>query len=129
MEAQATQTEKPKKSVLKSLKLMFKWMGKYWPLLLISFVFLVIVSYTRTLIPLFTQHIVDYVLKYDLETGSKLPSFILKLVDHGSDLNKLLLAAAGIILVDLIRSISIFFRRSTTAVFSERVSYDLRNNL
>lgn len=129
MEAQATQTEKPKKSVLKSLKLMFKWMGKFWPLLLISFIFLVIVSYTRTLIPLFTQHIVDYVLKYDLETGSKLPAFILKLVDHGSDLNKLLLAAAGIILVDFVRSISIFFRRSTTAVFSERVSYNLRNNL
>lgn len=129
MEAQTNSTTKPKKSVLKSLKLMFKWMGKYWPLLILSFGFLVIVSYTRTLIPLFTQHIVDYVLKYDLETGSRLPKFILNLVDHGSDLNKLLLAAAGIILVDFVRSISIFFRRSATAIFSERVTYDLRNSL
>jgi len=129
MEAQATKTSKPKKSVLKSLFLIFKWMGKYWPLLIISFGFLVIVSYTRTLIPLFTQHIVDYVLKYDLEEGSRLPAFIFKFVNQGSDLNKLLLAAVGIIIVDFIRSISIFFRRSATAVFSERVTYDLRNNL
>lgn len=129
MEAQATKTTKPKKSVLKSFLLIFKWMGKYWPLLVISFGFLVIVSYTRTLIPLFTQHIVDYVLEFDLEEGSRLPDFIFRLVDHGNALNMLLLAAVGIVLVDFVRSISIFFRRSVTAVFSERVSYDLRNNL
>ncbi|PKL00760.1 MAG: ABC transporter ATP-binding protein [Tenericutes bacterium HGW-Tenericutes-1] len=129
MEAQATKTTKPKKSVLKSFLLIFKWMGKFWPLLVISFGFLVIVSYTRTLIPLFTQHIVDYVLEFNLEEGSRLPDFIFRLVDHGNALNKLLLAAVGIILVDFVRSISIFFRRSVTAVFSERVSYDLRNNL
>lgn len=129
MEAQATKTTKPKKSVLKSFLLIFKWMGKYWPLLVLSFVFLIIVSYARTLIPLFTQHIVDYVLEYNLEEGSRLPEFIFKLVDQGNALNKLLLAAVGILLVDFVRSISIFFRRSATAVFSERVSYDLRNNL
>ncbi len=129
MEAQHSLNAKPKKSILKSFGLMFKWMGKYWPLLIISFGFLVVVSYSRTLIPLFTQHIVDYVLKFDLSAGSKLPNFIFKLVDNGSDINKLFLAITGIIIVDLVRSLAIFFRRSFTAVFSERVSYNLRNNL
>jgi ATP-binding cassette, subfamily B, bacterial len=131
MEAQvtATPTTKPKKSIMKSIGLMFRWTGKYWPLLLLAFGFLIIVTYMRTIIPLFMQHIVDYVLEYDLITGSKLPAAIFNIVNQGDQLSKLLLAAVGIIVVDLIRSISIFLRRATTAVFSERVSYNLRNNL
>lgn len=129
MEAQTQVISKPKKSVLKSLRLMFKWMGRYWPLLLISFMFLVIVSYARTLIPLFTQHIVDYVLEFDLEEGSRLPAYIFNIVNHGSQLNKLLLAAVGIVIIDLFRSVAIFFRRTFTAFFSERVTYNLRNGL
>jgi len=120
---------KPKQSILKSFVLMFKWMGKYWPMLIASFGFLVIVTYLRTLIPLFTQHIVDYVLEYDLATGSMLPPFIYNLINHGDKINKLIFAALGIVLVDFFRSAAIFARRSLTAYFSEHVSYSLRNRL
>ena len=120
---------KPKQSILKSFVLMFKWMGKYWPMLIGSFGFLVIVTYLRTLIPLFTQHIVDYVLEYDLSTGSMLPPFIYNIVNQGDKINKLIFAALGIVLIDFFRSAAIFARRTLTAYFSEHVSYSLRNRL
>ncbi|MDP3129939.1 MAG: ABC transporter ATP-binding protein, partial [Bacillota bacterium] len=102
------------------------WTGKSWWMMPLSFVFLYVVSYARTLIPLFTQHIVDYVLG---NAPSRLPAFLFDLVDAGDAGKKLLLAAIAIVIVDLIRSLSIVVRRGVTAVFTENVGYRLRNRL
>ncbi len=128
MEATAAQTKKPKKSVLKSLGLMFRWTGRSWWMMPISFGFLYIVSYARTLIPLFTQHIVDYVLGYS-DQGSRLPAFLFNLIEADTTGKKLILAAVAIVIIDLIRSLAIVCRRAVTAHFSEDVSYRLRNRL
>lgn len=112
----------------KSLYLMFKWMGKHWYLLIIAFGLLYVISYSRTLIPLFTQHIIDYVLNYS-NNGSTLPNYLFVLVEAPDTKTQLILAALMIIAVDLVRSIAIFFRRLSSAYFGERVAFDLRNNL
>ncbi|MCK7486365.1 MAG: hypothetical protein MZU97_13030 [Bacillus subtilis] len=52
---------------------MFRWTGRSWWMMPLSFVFILTVSYARTLIPLFTQHIVDYVLGERSVAPSRLP--------------------------------------------------------
>ncbi|MDD3842537.1 MAG: ABC transporter ATP-binding protein [Candidatus Izemoplasmatales bacterium] len=111
-----------------TLRLMFKWMGKHWYLLVIAFCLIYVISYARTLIPLFTQHIIDYVLNYS-NNGSTLPNYLFVLVEAPDTKTQLILAAVMIIAVDLVRSIAIFFRRLSSAYFGERVAFDLRNNL
>ncbi|MDD3127046.1 MAG: ABC transporter ATP-binding protein [Candidatus Izemoplasmatales bacterium] len=120
--------EKTNKKKNSSLRLMFKWMGKHWYLLIISFGLLYVISYARTLIPLFTQHIIDYVLDYS-NNGSTLPNYLYVLVEAPDTKTQLILAALMIIAVDLVRSIAIFFRRVSSAYFGERVAFNLRNNL
>ncbi|MBU1144942.1 MAG: ABC transporter ATP-binding protein/permease [Firmicutes bacterium] len=118
----------PKKSVKRSLYLMFKWMGKSWPLLIISFILLYFISYIRTIIPLFGQHIIDYILKFS-DQGSRLPQFFINFIEADTVAKQLLLTVSLVVVLDLIRAISIFFRRTFTALFSEKVGYRLRNNL
>jgi len=120
------ETKKPKKSVLKSLGLMFQWTGRVWWMLPVSFGFLYIVTYARTLIPLFTQHIVDAILG---DAPSRLPQFIQDLIVTDDFGLKLLYAALAIVAVDLVRSLAIACRRTVTAFFIEDVSYRLRNRL
>jgi len=127
MESQTTAAG-TKRSVGRSLLLIFKWMGKYWPLLFLAFVFLYFISYIRSITPLFGQHIIDVILGYSDE-GSKLPLYLQNLVSASTLKEQLLLTALLIVGIDFIRAISIFIRRSFTAIFAERVSYKLRNNL
>ena len=68
---------KQKTNIPKVLGTMFKWMGKYWPLLIVAFVILYIVSYVRTLLPLIGQHIFDVTLNFS-DGGTKLPAFLAK---------------------------------------------------
>ncbi len=119
---------KPKNRVGHSLVLMFKWMGKYWPLLIVSFAFLYIVSYLRTLIPLFGQHIIDVILGYGTD-GSKLPPFFQELITGDTVASKLLTAAIIMVAVQFTRSVTIFIRRVVTAFFSEKVAYNIRDDL
>lgn len=126
METMNTNTEK--KSVARSLKHMFLWMGNKWPLLIVSFILLYFVSYIRTIIPLFGQHIIDYILKFSDE-GSKLPAFFLQFVQADTIGKQLLLTVSLIVILDFLRAITIFLRRASTALFAEKVSYQLRNNL
>ncbi|MDD3477788.1 MAG: ABC transporter ATP-binding protein [Candidatus Izemoplasmatales bacterium] len=125
MDATTTKSE-PKKSVGRSLKLMFVWMGKYWPLLIIAFAFLYFISYIRTITPLFGQHIVDTILS---DKESKLPPFFQNLIIGDTIGQKLLASALLIVAADFARAIAIFFRRAITAVYAERVGYHLRDNL
>ncbi|HPJ24256.1 MAG TPA: hypothetical protein PK113_05030, partial [Bacillota bacterium] len=59
-----TDKQKPvqKKDLWKIIGTMFKWMGKYWPFMILAFVLLYGISYVRTLLPLFGQHIIDVIL-------------------------------------------------------------------
>ncbi|MDD4596276.1 MAG: hypothetical protein PHQ30_06185, partial [Candidatus Izemoplasmatales bacterium] len=75
-----------------TLRLMFKWMGKHWYLLVIAFCLIYVISYARTLIPLFTQHIIDYVLNYS-NNGSTLPNYLFVLVEAPDTKTQLILAA------------------------------------
>jgi len=128
MDNTKTLSTDPKKSVGRSLRLMFKWMGKYWPLLILAFVMLYFISYIRTITPLFGQHIIDVILKFS-DQGSKLPPFFQQFLVADTVGRQLFLAGVMIVALGLIRAISIFIRRALTAVFAERVGYKLRNNL
>ncbi len=119
---------KPKRNILKHLGLMFKWMGPNSWLLVPALVSLFIVSYLRTLTPLFGQHIIDVILGFSDE-GSKLPSFFANLLLADTFPKQLLLASALIIVLALIRALLIFAQRAISGVFAERTAYDLRNNL
>ncbi len=119
---------KPKANVSRSLFLMFKWIGKHWWLLVLSFGLLYIVSYLRTIVPLFGQHIIDEILGYGDE-GSSLPMYLQNLIKGDTIIKQLFLASALLVALELIRSVSIFLRRTLTALFSERVTYQLRDNL
>jgi len=120
--------EKPKRHIFKHLGLMFKWMGSNSLLLIPALVSLFIVSYLRTLTPLFGQHIIDVILKMS-DDGSKLPPFFADmLVDQGG-LSPLLLAAILIVVLALIRAVFIFVQRAISGIFAEKTAYNLRNNL
>lgn len=120
--------DKPKARVGHSLVLMFRWMGKYWPLLVLSFAFLYLISYIRSIVPLFGQHIIDEILGFS-DQGSRLPVFFQNLIQGDTLTKQLILAATLLVAIEFIRSASIFLRRALTAHFSERVAYKLRNNL
>ena len=127
METNTTEAT-PKKKVTMLFGLMFKWVGRHWPLLTIAFIFLIIVSYLRSIIPLFGQYIIDVILKYSDE-GSTLPMVLQNLMTADTQAKQLLLAAVVLVSVELVRSVTIFLRRASTGLFAERVAYDLRNNL
>lgn len=120
--------QNPKRHIMRHLGLMFKWMGSSSWLLLPALGSLFIVSYLRTLTPLFGQHIIDEILGFSDE-GSKLPSFFVNLIQADTITKQLLLAAILIIVLAFIRALFIFVQRAISGVFSERIAYDLRNNL
>jgi len=103
-------------------------MGSSSWLLLPALGSLFIVSYLRTLTPLFGQHIIDEILGFS-DGGSKLPSFFVNLIQADTITKQLLLAAILIIVLAFIRALFIFVQRAISGVFSERIAYDLRNNL
>ncbi len=127
MEAQNPETN-TKKRVTRMLSLMFKWTGRYWPLLMISFIFLIGVSYLRTIVPLFGQYIIDVILKFN-DRGSTLPKVLQDLMQADTQAKQLMLAAVVLVAIELLRSITIFLRRASTALFAEKVAYNLRNGL
>ncbi|PKK94822.1 MAG: ABC transporter ATP-binding protein [Tenericutes bacterium HGW-Tenericutes-5] len=119
---------KPKRHIMHNLGLMFKWMGSSSWLLIPALGSLFIVSYLRTLTPLFGQHIIDEILGFS-DGGSKLPSFFANLIAADTISKQLLLSAILIIVLAFIRALFIFAQRAVSGVFSERIAYDLRNNL
>jgi ATP-binding cassette subfamily B protein len=125
METSMTESKK-KQGIGRSMRLMFAWIGKFWPLLIASFIFLFFISYIRTIIPLFGQHIIDEILGYS-ESGSRLPGFLMRLLQADTPQKQLFLTALLLVAIELTRALMIFVRRTLTAVFSERVSYQLRN--
>jgi ATP-binding cassette subfamily B protein len=127
METKLNEIKKESKG-LKTFVVMFKWMGKYWPLLVISFIFLYFVSYARTLIPLFGQHIIDVILGFSDE-GTKLPNFLAKYIVGNTKAIELIIAAGMLLLLAIFRAIAIFFRRWSSAQFGETVAYNVRNKL
>lgn len=120
--------QKPKRNISKNLGLMMKWTGKYGFFLIPIFIVLLTESYIRTLVPLFGQHIIDVILKGDVD-GSKLPELLADMLIADSIRGQLLLAAALIVGSALIRSIFIFSRRYVTGFYAERTAYSLRNKL
>ena len=120
--------DKPKRNILKHLGLMFKWMGKHSLLLIPALGSLVIVSYLRTLTPLFGQHIIDVILGFS-DGGSKLPAFFADLIQADTLPKQLLLASLLILLLSFIRALFIFVERGITGIFAEKTAYKLRNNL
>lgn len=128
MEASTKTAIPPKTKKKNAARLIFKYMGKHGWILPLTFGLLVLITYTRTLIPLFTQHIIDYVLQYG-DGGSTLPPLLFNLVDATDTKTQLLLAALMIIASDAVRAVAIIFRRLTSAKFAENVCFDVRNNL
>ncbi|MDD3712289.1 MAG: ABC transporter ATP-binding protein [Candidatus Izemoplasmatales bacterium] len=105
---------------------MYRWLGKNSLLLIPALASLFLVSYLRTLTPLFGQHIIDSILS---DEASKLPSFLANLIQADTLVKQLLLAALLLLLISFIRALFIFVERAVTGVFAERTAYSLRNKL
>ncbi len=118
---------KDEKRLLVLFKLLFKWMGKYWPLLILSFGFLYLVQYLRVLVPLFGQYIIDVVLSG--KTESSLPGFIQRFLVGDTEKQLLFMAALMLLVISAIRAVFILVRRYLTGVLAEKTAYNLRNNL
>jgi ATP-binding cassette subfamily B protein len=120
--------EKTKRNIGKHLKLMFRWMGKHSLWLIPALVSLFIVSYLRTLTPLFGQHIIDVILGFS-DKGSKLPKFFADFLIADTLNKQLFLASVMIVVIAFFRAALIFTQRASSGIFAEKVAYDLRNNL
>lgn len=118
--------DKPKRNIFRNLILMYRWLGKNSLLLIPALASLFLVSYLRTLTPLFGQHIIDSILS---DEASKLPSFLANLIQADTLVKQLLLAALLLLLISFIRALFIFVERAVTGVFAERTAYSLRNKL
>jgi len=118
--------EKEKKNLFMIIITMFNWMGKYWPLMIISIIFLYAITYARTLIPLFGQHIIDVILSNE---SSRLPGFFQDLLVADTKYQALLIAAGLILAIELFRAILIYLRRWTSGYYGESIAYKLRNKL
>ncbi|MDY0010857.1 MAG: ABC transporter ATP-binding protein [Candidatus Izemoplasmatales bacterium] len=105
---------------------MYRWLGKNSLLLIPALASLFLVSYLRTLTPLFGQHIIDSILS---DEASKLPSFLADLIQADTLVKQLLLAALLLLLISFIRALFIFVERAITGVFAERTAYSIRNKL
>lgn len=120
--------EMQKSEILGVIGTMFKWMGKYWPLMVFSFAFLYIISYARTLLPLFGQHIIDVILEFS-DSGTKLPAYLANLIVGDTKIQQLIIAASLILALAVFRAVFIFLRRWSSAFFGETIAYRLRNRL
>ena len=124
-----TETQKKKSNVFKHIGKMFRWMGGYWPWLLVSFGLLYAVSYARTMIPLVGSYIIDKILGYSPNSVSTLPGFLVNLIRGDTTLQLLITAALLLIVLAVFRALVIFLRRTSSAYFGETVAYKLRNKL
>ncbi len=122
-------SKKTDKSLLQILGLMFKWMGKYWFLFLVSFGMLYVVQYFRTIVPLFGQHIIDVVLKMSANPVSMVPKYLQGFLQADTQAKQLFLAALMLIIIAFVRAVFIFFQRYVIGVYSEGTAYNLRNKL
>ncbi len=111
---------------MKRYKQFTKWMKGHLYLYLIAVGVLFTLQYFRTLTPLFIQHIVDAI--FD-DKASALPMFIQSLIAGDTIRQSLLLVAIFSIAFTLIRVVFIFLHRVLTAVFAERVAYNMRNTI
>jgi ATP-binding cassette subfamily B protein len=88
----------------------------------------ILATYTRTWVPLFTQHAIDSILQ---GLDSQLPQFFVDFINlGGSGIGRQLLFT-GIALVALmvVRGFMMFLRQQQTVVFSEKISNDMRDKL
>lgn len=120
--------KKPKRHILKYIGLMFKWMGSNSVLLFPAIVALILVSYLRTLTPLFGQHIIDEILEFS-DSGSKLPAFFANFLAADTKIKSLFLAAVMIVVLAFFRALLIFVQRAASGIFAEKTTYRLRNSL
>jgi len=96
----------------------------HWYLLSLFLIF--ILQYFRTLVPLFTQHVVDVIFG---EGESSLPLFISNLLIGDTVVQALIFVALWSLIFTLIRMVLIFVRNVINAKFTEGVAYRLRNKL
>ena len=96
----------------------------HWYLMALFLIF--ILQYFRTLVPLFTQHVVDVIFG---DQPSSLPVFIQNLIIGDTVTQALILVALVSVLFTLVRMALIFLRNVINAKFTEGVAFRLRNKL
>lgn len=105
----------------------FRWIKKDIHYLFLSVIAIIIMSYTRTLIPLFYQHTVDTIINGE---PSKLPRFFVDFINKGdTQLKQLFFLGLALVLFQIFRAIFIFLQGRSNAVFSENVAYKMRVKL
>ncbi len=127
MENKDQKEKQPKKNLFKIIGAMFKWMGWYWPYMIVAVALLYLITWARTLIPLFGQHIIDVILQGDGE--SKLPEIFQTWLVADTQTKALLIAAGMILIMALFRAVLIYFRRWISGYYGESIAYNLRNKL
>ncbi len=111
---------------MKRLKQFLKWMKGHVHLYVIGVGILFVLQYFRTLTPLFIQHIIDNIFGDD---PSALPRVIQSLIAGSTLRESLLLVALFSIAFTFVRVVFIFLHRVVTALFAERVAYNMRNKI
>ncbi|MFK5883251.1 MAG: ABC transporter ATP-binding protein [Candidatus Izemoplasma sp.] len=103
-----------------------KWIKHDIWLLYIAVFWLIALQYFRSIVPLFTQHIIDYII---IGEDSQLPGYLFDLTQADTAEKMLLLTAGVFVLFTLMRVSIMFIRRMIGALFTERVAYRMRNDV
>lgn len=111
---------------MKKLKQFTRFMKGHLRWYLIALFLIFVLQYFRTLVPLFTQHVIDVIFG---DGTSSLPGFIRTLLIGDTVTQALILVALWSVIFTLVRMLLIFLRNILNATFTEGVAYRLRNTL
>lgn len=110
------------------MKSLFKWLKGSISLYFISIILMIVIVFSRTYIPLFFKHVIDNIIvkKQDFQ----LPQFIIDYIDRGTTIqDQLLITAAIIITLQILRGFLMFVRGTLNTIATEGLALRIRAKL
>lgn len=112
---------------MKAIKRFIFWSKGVMHYLLLVFLFTLFASYTRTMVPQFTQHAIDTIFS---GKESSLPGFIQNYINSGDGIvGQLLFLGIALVSFQAIRGVLLFLLNSLKAKYAEGMAEKMRNTL
>ncbi len=110
-----------------AIKRFIFWSKSVMHYLLLVFMFTLFASYTRTMIPQFTQHAIDTIIS---GKDSSLPAFIQNFINLGDGFGgQLLFLGIALVIFQAVRGLFLFLLNTLKAKFAEGMAENMRNKL
>ncbi len=110
---------------MKQIKLLGSWIGKYWVLYVVYVLFLLSLSYSRTVVPQFISYAIDSLVG---DKNTTLPSFFTNIIESQSTIETQILTLVFLLIgFQTFRAILMLMSRFVYSIASENAVMKIRN--